>query len=114
MRLKPVGLLWRLLSLFMSFVIAKCQIDPYDAPYANIRPNDCAPEITRTHQRFLFTSYRALYDYRKYHHDYNRLEEFEGDHRQTPKDWKDVLDRPENDGSVVFYNWEDKVPETRL
>ena len=93
-----VGILF--ISLTLKWV--HCQVDLYEAEYVKIRDDDCAPNTTRDHQRFLFTTYRALYDYRKYHHNYNLTENAEKWPRDEP-------DSPDNDGSVVFYNWQDTV-----
>ena len=109
MKVSP-GFLRLLMSSFVISLVIRwsdCQLDMYDAPYANIRVDDCAPNLTRDHQRFLFTTYRALYDYRKYHHDYNLTED---SGRAYPKD---LQDHPDNDGSVIFHNWQDSVRKSK-
>jgi hypothetical protein len=112
-----------LISVVVNWAWA--QTDHYNVDaYANIRADDCSQTATRDNQRFLFTNYRALFEYRKYYHNYTDLiiskpvdedkekkyeskvkyQNYDDDDYQT-----DEKDSPDNDGTVKFVNWQDEV-----
>jgi len=58
---------------------------------------DCGEKETKLHQVWLYTNYRALWEYRLEHHNYTLME------------GGDVPDNPTQSGSVIFLNWQNSV-----